>query len=95
MSGEDLGGYYEDGTLISIDQADACILATYILPGGDDRLGIVFNDSFDSLACIPDICDTLDGDLIVDCRDGRLCSFRIRSLPQLLEQAEPFLEESF
>ena len=95
MTGEDLGGYYEDGTLVSIDQTGPCILATYILPRSNDRLGILFNESFDSLAYIPDICDTLDGELIVDCRDGRICTSRIYSLAELLEMAQPYLRESY
>ena len=95
MTGEDLGGYYEDGTLVSIDQTGSCILATYILPRSDDRLGILFNESFDSLAYIPDICDTLDGELIVDCKDGRICTSRIYSLDELLELAQPYLRESY
>ena len=95
MTGEDLGGYYKDGTVESIDQAGAFILVTYRLPRGNDRLGILFNDVFDSLANIPDICDTLDGELIIDCRDGRLCTSRIYSLSELLELAEPYLQESF
>ena len=95
MTGEDLGGYYEDGTLVSIDQTGPCILATYILPRSDDRLGILFNESFDSLAYIPDICDTLDGELIVDCKDGRICTSRIYSLDELLELAQPYLRESY
>lgn len=95
MTGEDLGGYYEDGTLVSIDQTGPCILATYILPRSNDRLGILFNESFDSLAYIPDICDTLDGELIVDCRDGRICTSRIYSLAELLELAQPYLRESY
>ena len=95
MTGEDLGGYYEDGTLVSIDQMGSCILATYILPRSDDRLGILFNESFDSLAYIPDICDTLDGELIVDCKDGRICTSRIYSLDELLELAQPYLRESY
>lgn len=95
MTEEDLGGYYEDGTLVSIDQTGPCILATYILPRSNDRLGILFNESFDSLAYIPDICDTLDGELIVDCRDGRICTSRIYSLAELLEMAKPYLRESY
>ncbi len=92
QSGQLYSEFAASGTLTNVYQAGDYILTDYIQPSDNSRFGLLLDDIFDTLAWIPDICDFLDGEVIVDCPDGTLRSSHIYTLPELLDLAAPYLE---
>lgn len=93
QSGKKLGELERDGYLAYVTQVGPYILTEYIADDGT-RWGLLLNERLETLAELPQLCDTWNGSLLFDDRLGTLRQSRIYSIEELLQIAKEELEES-
>ena len=93
QSGKQLGELERDGYLTYVTQVGQYILTEYIADDGT-RWGLLLNERLETLAELPQHCDTWNGKLLFDDELGTLRQSRIYSIEELLQIAKEELEES-
>ena len=93
QSGKQLGELERDGYLTYVTQVGQYILTEYIADDGT-RWGLLLNERLETLAELPQLCDTWNGKLLFDDELGTLRQSRIYSIEELLQIAKEELEES-
>lgn len=93
QSGKQLGELERDGYLTYVTQVGQYILTEYIDDDGT-RWGLLLNERLETLAELPQLCDTWNGKLLFDDELGTLRQSRIYSIEELLQIAKEELEES-
>lgn len=86
-TGEKLLELDEDANPAYVDQVGEYIIMQYFTTLRGTRYAFLLNDSFETLAVLPYLCDVVGDELIFDCPSGSLRSNPIYSLPMLLELA--------
>jgi hypothetical protein len=87
-TGELVATLEPDAYLTYVTQVGECLITEYISMQGD-RYGLLLNDSCETLAKLPNLCDiTGDGTLVFDYPSGNLRQSRIYSLQELIALGE-------
>ncbi len=83
----------EDAYLTYVTQAGEYIITEYVSAAGE-RYGLLLDDTLETLAYLPMLCDIVDGMLVFDYGSGDLRQCRLYSLQELTALGESYLQQT-
>lgn len=87
QSGKQAAVLEEDSYLTYVTQVDEYLLTEYVSASGE-RYGLLLDENFETVACLPDLCDVTEEGFVFDDGAGNLRQCKRYSLQELIGMAE-------
>ncbi len=87
QSGKQAAVLEEDSYLTYVTQVDGYLLTEYVSASGE-RYGLLLDENFETVACLPDLCDVTEEGFVFDDGAGNLRQCKRYSLQELIGMAE-------
>ena len=92
-SGEPVAVLWPEDYLTYVTQAEDFLITEYVSAEGE-RYGLLLDESFETVAYLPGLCDSLGDMMVFDYGSGNLRQCRLYSLQELVTLGETYMENN-